>query len=295
MKKIILLCTLVIWTLPLLLSANFTYLSDEEYQQLSRRERNVYLDNLETEMANIQQRKADAIARHQENLREIEDLRSKIASIDREYEVVYTRIINNLNLTSSEIEEARRKIDEYRRKIDNWMALSDSELWNNVRTIRQTIEEYEAFKETQVAKAPDFRDDIAEIDRKIVNLENSIDRARPPYHEDNYTVERGDYLAKIAGYSFIYDDTSKWPIIFRANRDQIRDPNLIYPDQVLKIPRGLPHTWRVYRGESLWRIASYPEVYGRGIDWPLIYRANQDQIKDPDLIYPDQVFTIPRD
>ena len=29
--------------------------------------------------------------------------------------------------------------------------------------------------------------------------------------------------------------------------------------------------------------------------WPLIYKANHDKIKDPDLIYPKQVFSIPRD
>jgi len=63
----------------------------------------------------------------------------------------------------------------------------------------------------------------------------------------------------------------------------------------LNIPRGLPNSWKVYRGEFLWKIASYPEIYGDGSKWPLIYRANQDQIKDPDLIYPNQVFKIPRD
>ncbi|MCK4957101.1 MAG: LysM peptidoglycan-binding domain-containing protein, partial [Candidatus Cloacimonetes bacterium] len=110
-----------------------------------------------------------------------------------------------------------------------------------------------------------------------------------------YTIVKGDWLSKIAGYSFIYNDISKWPIIYRANRDQIKDPNLIHPNQVIKIPRGLPYSWKVYKGECLWKIASYPEVYGDAVKWPLIYRANKDQIKDPDLIYPNQIFEIPRD
>ena len=63
----------------------------------------------------------------------------------------------------------------------------------------------------------------------------------------------------------------------------------------LKIPRGLPNNWKVFKGECLWKIASYPEVYGDAVKWPQIYRANQDQIKDPDLIYPNQIFEIPRD
>jgi nucleoid-associated protein YgaU len=50
----------------------------------------------------------------------------------------------------------------------------------------------------------------------------------------------------------------------------------------------------VVRGEYLWKIAGYEDVYGDPYQWPRIYNANRDQIEDPDLIYPDQVFTIPR-
>jgi len=47
----------------------------------------------------------------------------------------------------------------------------------------------------------------------------------------------------------------------------------------------------VIRGTSLWRIAR--RAYGAGINYTLIYEANKDQIKDPDLIYPGQVFNLP--
>jgi len=295
MNRLILICVLALFILPTFLLANLTYLTDDEYRRLNRREREIYRDNLQTEVTNLQQRKADAIALHEDNLNEIEELKRKIEIIDREYDAIYNRVVHNLNISQDDIDIARRRLDQYREKINNWYTLSDSELWDHARAIRKTINEYEDFKTTNVGKAPDFLNDIAELDRKIESLEHNLDQIRPRYYEDSYTVVRGDYLSKIAGYSFIYDDASKWGIIFRANRDQIRDPNLIYVDQVLKIPRGLPNTWRVYRGESLWRIASYPEVYGNGTEWPLIYRANRDQIKDPDLIYPDQVFSIPRD
>lgn len=50
----------------------------------------------------------------------------------------------------------------------------------------------------------------------------------------------------------------------------------------------------VIKGETLWWIAEYKQVYGDPFQWPLIYKANRNQIKDPDLIYPDQVFKIAR-
>ena len=47
----------------------------------------------------------------------------------------------------------------------------------------------------------------------------------------------------------------------------------------------------VQPGNSLWRIAR--RSYGKGILYTVIYGANQDQIRDPDLIYPGQVFAVP--
>jgi len=53
-----------------------------------------------------------------------------------------------------------------------------------------------------------------------------------------YTVRRGETLPQIAARSEIYNDASLWPLIYRANRDQIRDPKQLWPGQVLKIPRN---------------------------------------------------------
>jgi nucleoid-associated protein YgaU len=40
----------------------------------------------------------------------------------------------------------------------------------------------------------------------------------------SYTVRRGETLPQIAARNEIYNDASLWPLIYRANRDQIRDP-----------------------------------------------------------------------
>jgi nucleoid-associated protein YgaU len=50
-------------------------------------------------------------------------------------------------------------------------------------------------------------------------------------------------------------------------------------------------TATVVRGDSLWRISR--KVFGHGIRYTLIYEANADQIRDPSLIYPGQVFVLP--
>jgi nucleoid-associated protein YgaU len=60
----------------------------------------------------------------------------------------------------------------------------------------------------------------------VLNI--SVDQSAP----ETYEVKPGDNLSKIAKkYSGI-----SWKDIFEANKDQIKNPDLIHPGQVLKIP-----------------------------------------------------------
>jgi nucleoid-associated protein YgaU len=52
-----------------------------------------------------------------------------------------------------------------------------------------------------------------------------------------------------------------------------------------------PMTVIIKRGDNLWRISR--ELYGQGIRFSTIYQANRDQIRNPDKIYPGQVFVLP--
>ena len=53
-----------------------------------------------------------------------------------------------------------------------------------------------------------------------------------------YMVKKGDCLWCISGLSDVYGNPFHWPIIFKANSDQIKDADLIFPNQMLSIPRG---------------------------------------------------------
>ncbi|MCC6177257.1 MAG: LysM peptidoglycan-binding domain-containing protein [Chloroflexi bacterium] len=56
----------------------------------------------------------------------------------------------------------------------------------------------------------------------------------PAPAEQSYTVESGDTLSGIA--ERFYGDANQWNRIFEANRDQLDNPDLIYPGQTLRIP-----------------------------------------------------------
>lgn len=86
--------------------------------------------------------------------------------------------------------------------------------------------------------------------------------------------------------------------IYRLRVDQVDAAGAVLARAETPFQRSAPVTIQpgharvvVQPGNSLWRIAR--EVYGHGIQYTVIYQANQQQIGNPDLIYPGQVFSLP--
>lgn len=110
-------------------------------------------------------------------------------------------------------EEARRRIQEERREAERQRALLDEQR----RVAQEKLIAAEA--KTKVEKP----------------RQQPKERPLPSHH----TVKRGETLPQIAAMSDVYNDYQLWPLLYRANRDQISDPRHIWPGQVLRIPRNL--------------------------------------------------------
>ena len=54
-----------------------------------------------------------------------------------------------------------------------------------------------------------------------------------------WVVHQGEHLWGISGHTKVYGDPYQWPLLFKKNRHQIEDADLIYPGQVLHIERDL--------------------------------------------------------
>ncbi len=148
----------------------------------------------------------------------------------------------------------------------------------------------------------DLEGELANLTPRLRSLRTEVEalRSEIAYFEGLprvYSVEKGDFLYKIAGMEEVYADPLKWKRIYRANKgvlDGFSDPNLIYPDWELVIPRDWPHSYTVKEGENLWMIANRWEIYDDGRMWSEIFEANKDAVSDPNLIRPGQTLTIPR-
>ena len=66
-------------------------------------------------------------------------------------------------------------------------------------------------------------------------VENEPPKIEAPEKPTKYVVKKGDSLWKIAGK--VYHNPLKWPRIYRANKEKIKNPNRIFANQVLIIPQ----------------------------------------------------------
>jgi nucleoid-associated protein YgaU len=92
-------------------------------------------------------------------------------------------------------------------------------------------------------------------------------------------IEPGNYTLRADQLNNAGTVTARVEIPFeRARPDQILEPGSRYV---------------VQPGNSLWRIAR--STYGEGLKYWVIYHQNRNQIRDPDLIYPGQIFALPNE
>lgn len=88
------------------------------------------------------------------------------------------------------------------------------------------------------------------------------------------------------------------PGVYDLQVDQVNEEGRVTAVIALPFERVAPEdiqlggdTVVVQPGNSLWRLAR--RLYGQGVQYTVIYEANRDQIRDPDLIYPGQVLQAP--
>ena len=94
-----------------------------------------------------------------------------------------------------------------------------------------------ALAQAEAAKAQAADEQQKFLDRTSGELTDTMPAAAA-MSMDSYTVVPGDNLWNISGKSSIYGDSYQWPLIYKANRTQIKDPDLIFPGQNFDIDRN---------------------------------------------------------
>jgi nucleoid-associated protein YgaU len=146
---------------------------------------------------------------------------------DLRADAFYLLVLQKGSVLRGELERLKeRRLAEERKRAAEEAARLEEE-----RLMREAAEAVERQRLQEQRKA-------AEEARAAMSAKSSAPvREYLPPQPAAYTVRRGETLPQIAARGEIYNDSSLWPLIYRANRDQIRDPKQLWPGQVLRIPR----------------------------------------------------------
>jgi len=100
-----------------------------------------------------------------------------------------------------------------------------------------------AYQDVQQKTAEEKQKRLEELGSEVVQKREEGPRPAEPSQPDAYpvvyVVKKGDTLPSIAARHEIYNDSFMWPLIYKANRDQIKDPKVLYTGQDLKVPREM--------------------------------------------------------
>jgi nucleoid-associated protein YgaU len=130
----------------------------------------------------------------------------------------------------SEIEAAENKANELSR-------LSDADLVARSGEVDALAGTVKGLWDNKLSLIPEFWDRLTALNDKVKSLQATLASQEKVYTVGTWARDR-DCLWNISKKKDIYNNAWLWPKIWQGNRDQIKDPDLIYKGQKLKIPKG---------------------------------------------------------
>ncbi len=150
---------------------------------------------------------------------EVDDLKSTYAGLQT-YDDCMDDLYALVGATKTDVDRFQSKIDGVNSKIQ--LRLQG--------TKENVVAEWEALKDNKISALPQYYDVVHN------QMKRALDAWSDKPKEVIYQVVKGDHLWGIAGKSDHYDNPFAWPKIYNANRDKIKNPDLIYPSQEFLIP-----------------------------------------------------------
>lgn len=164
-------------------------------------------------------------------------LRKKQADYERCIDELYALV----GATKADVEAYDARLKRLESKIQELLRLSPMDLLARKNEVDEAEQEYRALAANKISLLPAFFDRIRRAGDDIATLRDTLSKAEKTYTVGTWARDR-DCLWNIAKKPDIYGDAFRWPKIWQKNREQIKNPDLIYPGQILKIPAPAPLT-----------------------------------------------------
>ena len=269
-------------SISLLLGASFSIAQEK-----------ISMDEYKAQLADWQQREAEAKGAGDNCSSDVEKLKGEIEAAQAEKEQIWNETLALMGTDQAGVDNFRASLKDLEAQVDGLLALTPEELFKKREELNAAQEKLEELKQNKITALTEMQNLLAAIEGKVTQTNNKMPKAV----YDEYNVVVGDYLWKISGKETVYNDPIQWMRIYSYNKDQIKDADLIYPEQVLKIQKEVgPDEYLVAKGDYLQKIASNADVLGDPASWTKIYEKNKDIIgEDANMIFPHTVLVIPKE
>jgi LysM domain len=185
----------------------------------------------EKQMFDLNEKKAALLASLVVSNKDLDKLKSQSADLDKQLVDAENALYSSVGMNKSSLVDFRKKFEETEKKINNKLG-----------TCEDAKKMY--FNEIDASKAkclPEFFNRYLAMKSKLDTWCKELGKT------GQYTVVKGDCLWKISGKKEIYSNSNYWPKLWEANEEgvisapahtskTVKNPNLIYPGQVIKVP-----------------------------------------------------------
>jgi nucleoid-associated protein YgaU len=251
------------------------------------------MEEYQAQLQEWQEREAQATQALEECQAKVSELEGQIESTTADIQTVWSEVYAEMGVEEADIDAYRDELKALDAQVSGLLALSPEELFQRRDEVEQAEAKLAEMKKNPISALSEMQDLIATIEGKLTQIQNKMPKAV----YDEYSVVMGDYLWKISGKPDIYDNPMQWMRIYSYNTDQIKDPDLIYPEQILKVHRQSGEDeYLVEKGDYLVKIAGKADVMGDPANWTKIYEKNKDLVgDDPNMIFPHTILVIPQE
>jgi nucleoid-associated protein YgaU len=168
---------------------------------------------------------------------ELKAAKASAESIDGDIRACEDALFSLLGVTREEYEAFMRDLDAMEKRVTELQAMSDAQLMNYKDEIMRMDTRSKDMAKHKIAMIPRIKTRIGTLQNNIAGLLKSLGGREKTYTVGTWSRDR-DCLWNIAKKRDIYANAWMWPKIWQGNRDKIKDPDIIQPKWVLKIPAG---------------------------------------------------------
>jgi hypothetical protein len=188
------------------------------------------------EMSQVTAKRNDLKAKFDKLNIDIKNLQSQSKTLDDGLVACNDELLKLLGMTQSEYDAFLLELTGYESRTNELMRLSDEELLKYRDEVVKMNGRVNEMAKQKIAFIPRVNDRIKKLQDNIAGLLKSLDKSKT-YTVGTWAKDR-DCLWNIAKKKDIYNNAWLWPKIWQGNTDKIKNPDVIKPNWVLKIPAG---------------------------------------------------------